>query len=306
MSSRALRRAQKELEEQQRLAQLGKEDEADESDESDEHDLPNKPKASLFAMLADAEGSEDQEGEDADDADTDIHGAFQQSLETAETVPATQGTISASSNSQKKKKKKKKKKSKAKPSSGEPNDPASSKEMPDMDEIDRALLALNIKTRAGHNDETSQLRPAASEELQHLYSVLAVDSQRLQPANEMRKLFGRIALETDNNEPARARQHGRGPHGIAGALAGYNAGDRSLASLGRRRNIFVQAKDEWPQATSGGLSMEIVEKRSDGTVEYRFVHNRNYQDVQGQFEICVSSMDPDRMVQMLQLNRTSS
>lgn len=286
MSSRALRRAQKELEERQRLEQLGQDEESDHSE--DQHP-PTKPKASLFAMLADAEGGESQDDDDDDEEP-------QQSLEPSQTAAARPSTPSASGSS--KKKKKKKKKSKAKPASNEP----STKEMPNMDEIDRALLALDIKTRSSANDESSQLTPAANEELQQLFSVLAVDNRHLQPANEMRKLFGRIALDTDNNEPARPRQHGRA--GIAGAVAGHNAASRGLASLGRRRNIFVQAKDEWPQATSGGLSMEVVEKRSDGTIEYRFVHNRNYQEVQRQFEICVSSMDPDRMVQMLQHNRT--
>ena len=48
--------------------------------------------------------------------------------------------------------------------------------------------------------------------------------------------------------------------------------------------------------------MEIVEKNADGTVEYRYVHNRAYQDVQSQFESCVASMDPNRLVVLLQHN----
>ena len=51
--------------------------------------------------------------------------------------------------------------------------------------------------------------------------------------------------------------------------------------------------------------MEIVEKRADGTVEYKFVHNRMYQDVQRQFSVCVASMDPERMIALLQHNRRS-
>lgn len=49
--------------------------------------------------------------------------------------------------------------------------------------------------------------------------------------------------------------------------------------------------------------MEMVEKRADGSVEYRFVHNSMYREVQQQFQICVRGMDPDRMVQLLQHNR---
>ena len=102
------------------------------------------------------------------------------------------------------------------------------------------------------------------------------------------------------------RRRGRGPQqaGIAGAVIGRSApGGRNLASLGLRRNIFIQGREEWPRATSGGLGMEIVERKKDGTVEYRFVHNVSYQDIQRQFESCVASMDPNRMIQLLQFNR---
>jgi hypothetical protein len=164
------------------------------------------------------------------------------------------------------------------------------------------LLALNLTAgQAGAGSDEQDF--AISEEIKQLYSVLSVDSQHLHAANEMKKLFGRAALQ--NNEEAAPRQ--RGPQGgIAAAIAGRNApGNRNLASLGLRRNIFVQGKEEWPRATSGGLGMEIVEKRPDGSVEYRFVHNNMYQDVQRQFQICVASMDPERMIQLLHHNRKS-
>lgn len=176
-----------------------------------------------------------------------------------------------------------------------------------MDEIDRALRALDITSQASEDRHSNQQTSAITEERQHLFSALAVESQYLQAANEMRKLFGRAALQGNDNEAARPRQRGRGQRGqVAGAVAGQNAaGGRGLAGLRLRRNIFMQGKEEWPRATSGGLAMEVVEKRSDGTVEYRFIHNRTYQDVQKQFETCVASMDPDRMVQLMQFNRTS-
>ena len=48
--------------------------------------------------------------------------------------------------------------------------------------------------------------------------------------------------------------------------------------------------------------MELVERLDDGTIEYRFVHNTVYQDVQRQFMSCVESMDPQRMISMLVYN----
>jgi hypothetical protein len=49
--------------------------------------------------------------------------------------------------------------------------------------------------------------------------------------------------------------------------------------------------------------MDVVEKRSDGSVEYRFMHNAGYQSIQREFEVCVASMDPERMIQLLGMNR---
>ena len=92
--------------------------------------------------------------------------------------------------------------------------------------------------------------------------------------------------------------------GLAQALRGQAAGGRAgaLSQMALKRNIFVQGKEDWPNATSGGLGMEIEEKRADGTILYRFVHNRAYQEVQSQFELAVESMDPNRLVVMLQQN----
>lgn len=93
--------------------------------------------------------------------------------------------------------------------------------------------------------------------------------------------------------------------GLAQALRGQGAGagrSGGLAAMALRRNIFIQGKEEWPVATGGGLGMEVEEKRSDGTILYRFVHNRGYQDVQSQFESCVESMDPNRLILLLQHN----
>lgn len=48
--------------------------------------------------------------------------------------------------------------------------------------------------------------------------------------------------------------------------------------------------------------MEIVEKLPLGETLYRIVHNTAYQDVQRQFDLCVESMDPQRLIHHLQYN----
>ncbi|EAT87308.2 hypothetical protein SNOG_04917 [Parastagonospora nodorum SN15] len=272
MSSRALRRVQRELEEKQIQEKLAQEQE-DGQEESEEEIVP-KPKAkpSLFAMLGNDDGQEDDE-----DSDAEEHGVGSQSEEVVAAPPP-----SRSKKSKKKKKKGKSKATAAEHTTSTANADASS----GLDEIDRALMTLNIAANGRDASDSDQQNPGISAEVQQLCAVLSVDSQHLHAANEMKKLFGRAALQNTDDEP-RQRQRGQGQQGggVAAAVAGRNGpGARGLASLGLRRNVFIQGKEEWPRATSGGLSMEIVERRQDGTVEYRFVHNRTYQETQTQFQ----------------------
>jgi hypothetical protein len=281
MSSRALRRAQKELEERQQEEALRQDEEEDEEDEEEEDVAPTaKPRTSLFALLKDAGDDENDDQEDDED------------LESEADVPVAP----APKASQKSKKKKKKGKGKAKAIEPETTS-ASSKAKSGLDEIDVALRALSLTSPAGESRDADQQTPTVNEELQQLYSVLAVDTHHLHAANEMRKLFGRAAANDD--QPARARRQPRG----RGQQQGGVPGNQHLTSIVLRRNIFIQGKEEWPRATLGGLSMEVVDKRSDGSVEYRFMHNTSYQSVQREFEVCVASMDPERMIQLLATNR---
>jgi hypothetical protein len=287
MSSRALRKAQKELEERRRLEALGHSEEEDESDAAPSPVSKSKP--SLFAMLGDADG-----GDEEDDDDDEDQPAIDVAQGSKHDSPPASPPPSASRN--KKKKKKGKGKAKASVQDSQKVSKSSAKAKSDMDEIDRALLALNLSSKDGHVPDTNP-NSGTGEELQRLYAALSVDSRHLHAANEMRKLFGRAALQADSGEAGRAAQRGRAQR------QGMSAGGRSLASLGRR-NIFVPGKEEWPRATTGGLAMEVEEKRSDGTVLYRFVYTRNYADVQRQFQACVASMDPERILHLLQFNRT--
>ncbi|KAI4696313.1 uncharacterized protein J4E88_000488 [Alternaria novae-zelandiae] len=292
MSSRALRRAQRELEEKQIQEQLAQDDQ-DEEESEPEVAPKTKAKPSLFAMLGDG-GDQDEEDEEDEGTDQDAARKAEDSDDDAEVEPMPASKTS-------KKSKKKKKKAKAKGKAADSDKPsASTTGKSDLDEIDRALLALNLSMNSQTGPGSDQHDPI-SEEKKQLFSVLSVDTQHLHAANEMKRLFGRAAVQSAEDE-ARPRQRGQ-QGGIAAAIAGRNApGNRNLASLGLRRNIFIQGKEEWPRATSGGLGMEIVEKRADGTVEYRFVHNNMYQDVQRQFQICVASMDSERMIQLLHHN----
>ncbi|OJD29977.1 nulp1-pending protein [Diplodia corticola] len=289
MSARALRKLQRELEEKKQLEQLAAEN--DEDDESEEERPTARPaKASMFAML----GAEEDEDEDEDEKQgpQEIPDAPEESEEETPKPKASSA----------KRNKKKKKKAKAKQATDTPTTEQSAPS--ELDEIDLALQSLKVSKSAGHGKSAEE--SAADAAAQELCKLLAVDTQGLHAQNEMRKLFGRAALENRaDDEPAGRGRRGRGAQqlGLAQAVAARNMpGGQGFASLGLRRNIFIQGKEEWPRATSGGLGMEVVEKRADGTVEYRFIHSTSYQDVQRQFESCVASMDPNRLVQLLQFN----
>ncbi|KAJ9619531.1 hypothetical protein H2203_008309 [Taxawa tesnikishii (nom. ined.)] len=290
MSARALRKLQREREEEQ-LRKLHQEQE-----EEDEEPAPAPApaaKQSVFAML----DQEEPEAEDEDEGSAaEAHEEHPDTSEPEEKATATKSSA----------KRKKKKKRKGKGGKSATDTPTATTDS-SVDEIDLALKSLSASSKQDAGGTEQEIHDSGTAEACRL---LSVDSQHLHAANEMRRLFGRAALESEHNEEQNAggRRRNRGGQqvGLAAALGrrqGAPGGRGSgLGLLGLRRNIFIQGKEEWPVATAGGLGMEIVEKRPDGTVEYRFVHNRAYQDVQGQFEVCVASMDPNRMIQLLQFN----
>lgn len=274
MSSRALRKAQKEREEQTAL-------EAAEGNEAEggSHST-RRPQKSLFSMLNEAEfeDDEDDEGEEQEPSETGADVAREGS-QSENVTPTTT----------KRKKKKKKAKKSSKAADGEhASDPP-------MDEIDAALQALSTKSNNAKPDEAATA--LLDTEAENLRKLIAVDTSHLHASNEMRRLFGRTAFEDDDGGGGRRN---RDQQRFASAMRGRGGG--SLADLARKRNIFVQGRENWPSAPSGGLGMEVVEKRPDGIVEYAFVHNGAYRDSQRQFEACVASMDPERMIQHLHFN----
>lgn len=289
MSSRAIRKLQK-LREQEQLEQ---DSEQQDGTSDEEHPRPAKPKFNAFDLL--------NAGNDDHDYDAELEDETHETVTQApESVPEPTKPKSAS-------KKKKKKKTKApvlETTQGQAEDA-------ELDEIDKALkdLATDGQPSAGIDPSaTAQatrdaLFPKTTDEL------LAVEPKFLNATNEMRRLFGNVVLE-NFDQPAdagsgRRRDRNREMVDLGRALTGrYSPASRgqSLAGVTLRRNILMQGKDEWPRAPSGGLGMELVEKLPLGDTIYRIVHNTAYQDVQRQFDLCVESMDPQRLIHHLQYN----
>ena len=295
MSSRVLRKLQRQREQQQ---QLEKTREGSPHDEESEEEVV-KPKAlNAFDMLTEDADTEEARSEAAQSSEIDDLPAEIEQKEAVST-PSTKAQSKGKSRNKKKGKKK----------VGESKQAATilkGKDTQTLDEIDLALKSLSTKDRDGIYAFTKAKTDDTHEELRRL---LAVESRHLNALNEMKRLFGSVVLEGDEAPGVPGRRHGRGQRNLdlGGALAAQNSRvsqGQGLAGLALRRNVFMLGKEEWPKATSGGLGMEVVERRKDGTTEYRFVHNTIYQDVQRQFESCVESMDPQRMIQLLQFNRT--
>jgi hypothetical protein len=286
MSSRAIRKLQK-LREQELLQQQENED----ASSDDEPPRPAKPKFNAFDLLNAGDDDNDEEAESEEDTQGPV-------IQQPEAEPAPIEPKSAS-----KKKKKKKKKAKAVVVT-EPDNETDD----ELDEIDRALkdLATDGQLPVGGAATTNNIQDASFPKTTD--ELLAVDPKFLNATNEMKRLFGNVVLE-NFDQPAegtgRRRDRNRETVDLGRALTGrYSPASRgqSLAGVTLRRNILMQGKDEWPRAPSGGLGMELEEKLASGVTLYRIVHNAGYQDVQRQFELCVESMDPQRLIHHLQYN----
>ena len=290
MGSRALRKVQKELEENKNSDASGS--------ESDEValDLPAQKRQhqGLFSLL--------QAGGDDHSADSLEHTEGQSDSENDHSLSQPQiekNHNNASATKKKSKKKKKKKKVHDSEISSDTKTKATKKkDGGDEDDLDVLLQSLSTSRVSQPHSPPTASNPYAAQ----LQMLLAVESKHLHTSNEIRKLFGPSAVEEelgDDNaaQPPGRRGRGAGRHG---------AGQQTLSSVSLKRNSFVQGKEGWPRASSGGLGMEVENTENDDTVIYKFVHSRGYQDVQMQFLMCVESMDPERLVQLLHFNRRST
>ena len=297
MSSRAIRRLQKQNEQQ---GQSPEPVDMVEDERELESPIVQRKVLNAFDLLGDTE-----EAQDDSDSDEDVN--LQKDIRDGGNVEVKANTSSTSAKKKKKKQKRKKKTNDdpmAKNAASVDNKFKS--EVEGLDEIDLALKAL--PTRSAENvPSASAVVPETLYE-ESLLRLLAVENKHLNAMNEMRRLFGNVALEI-RNETTTSRRPQRGGviHlDLGSALAAqYSPVSRGqgLSGLALRRNVFMNGKEEWPRATSGGLEMKVyTQHRDDGKTEYCFRHNAAYKDVERQFTSCVASMDPQRLIALLTYN----
>ena len=285
MGTRALRKL-REQEWEKQLAAKGEEEEKSESSE-DEPVVVSKPR-NAFDMLNDAD-EEDDEDEDEE---------MQTDRLTPQQAPVRSSTPSSTGKKKKKKKPKKKTKGAITPQTADSVEASE-------DEIDKALKELAIKKPVESDNQPSRSSEDIWEEQASKH--LRIDPRSLDPVNEMRALFGNVALEDERSQqqPTRRREVNlQGGVDLETALSGrYNRSSkgRELGSLAKRRNCFVQGKEHWPQSTSGGLSMEVSTTNS-WKKSYSIIHNDQYKQAQREFEGAVESMQAEALIAMLQVH----
>lgn len=268
-------------------------DEQDASSEEEQEAIAApKPKKNAFDLLNAFD--EEDEGE---------------SLDHEPQVDTEPAPVAATTTETSKKKKKKKKKAAAATKSSK-----KTAEAEELDDIDRALKELSTKDGAAtalNEPPTATTANVDGRFAKTPEELLSIDPRSLNAMNEMRKLFGNVVLESfdeENSGSGRRRERQRETIDLGRALSGrYSPASRgqSLAGVALRKNVLMRGNDEWPRVTSGGLGMELTEKLPSGNSLYRLLHNQAYQDVQMQFDLCVESMDPQRLIHLLQYNRKS-
>ncbi|EFX06564.1 nulp1-pending protein [Grosmannia clavigera kw1407] len=198
-----------------------------------------------------------------------------------------------------------------------------------LDEIDRALKELNIQ------------RPAAQQQVQRQQdqdqsaTVLAgggsnirirLNFHDLRVLNELRDVFGRDTIRAARADEGERVDGNPGVvmvdletflHGTptvapgmgrrAGAmLAAAAASQRGMTEAVARRNPFIEFKDTWARAPSGGLGMRQVTPTAAATssavAEYTFTHSPAYVQLDQTFFSLVMMHNHHPLIQFLKQN----
>lgn len=325
MSSRQLRKLQKQRELEALEAQAVKEqEEAEDSSEDEAPVIRGKP--STFSGFAALGGDDNDDDDDDDHNDEDDDGDNEDAKQDTPDVKETSKPVL----SRKSKKKKKKGGKKGSPSTTAPVAQSAGEKdgrtatvatKDEDDEIDRAIRELRLadsKTASAPGKITDG--GAGSPEArayERICDLLQVNTHHLKVMSEMRRMFGRDAITTVQREEAeeqaaaaRNRQQRRGATqevDLETYLKGVQG--HSLPEVTLRRNPFLDGKESWPKAPADGLTMEEVRRselpgcgKDSLTVEFRLVHDPAYNEKEKSFFSLVQMFDPMQLVHFLHRN----
>merc|ERR1719376_677528 len=167
------------------------------------------------------------------------------------------------------------------------------------DEVERSVQEVNklLGTSPGTSSEHRIFRNKTQSESESVVKTLmAIEPKNLNPENEMKKIFGsRVVM-------AEARTGGG--HGGGGAGGANRRGSRTRGPHHHhvKHHWLIVPKPSWPHPGKNGLSMKFLESDEDGNQIFTFDHSKDYQEVQQQFYQAVESIQPDYIVQILNVH----
>ncbi|KAG8162959.1 hypothetical protein KVR01_007437 [Diaporthe batatas] len=290
MSSRQLKKLQKQKELLKLQELAGNDDES-----SEEEVAPPRPRTSAFAGFA-ALGGDDDDSDDKSDQDEAAKEQEVVEQEDEDEEPVKPAPA--------KKNKKPKKKKKAKKAENAPPEDKVDKQKGGLDEIDLALKELSLKP---------QPRDASGRETHEHYDVnlarlLSISFDHLKVINELRAMFGQDTIDSVRSQEEtqarddRRRNQRRGHIDVNMEMYLKGKPGEKIPDVVLRKNPFMQGKDFWPRASAGGLKMEAVTDERVEPTEYRFTHDRSYGLLEMQFYSLVDMMDPMRIVHFVHDN----
>ncbi|XP_076675609.1 nuclear localized protein 1 [Andrena cerasifolii] len=197
--------------------------------------------------------------------------------EVDETEHEEQQVVEDSYTGEAKRKKRKKKRKKVEASKPPPS--VESKELEDVDEIERTVREVNRllgEPLAGCSSQSTN--GAQWVEQKSKEDVLLVHHKHLNPYNELKKIFGSKTIQAEQNN---RRNRGRSGH--------------------LKKTWLVSPRDTWPPINKSGLSMSL-----DHTVEstpnvqyFMYDHSPSYRQVQLKFLKAVESLNPESIVNVI-------
>ncbi|KAK5632606.1 hypothetical protein RRF57_008320 [Xylaria bambusicola] len=296
MSSRQLRKLQR----QRELEQLQAPSPANKSSDESEDDAPvQRTKRTAFSGFAALGGQDDNDDED------EANGDRKTEPPEASSHPTESATFTEPSSKSKKKKKKKGKRSNAATEKFSQNNPSINA----ADEIDEALRELNLSNKKSSASASSQTDRTRSIAYERICELLRINTHHLKVVNEMRNLFGRdaitAAMNEENEERARTQRTRHIPQQVDLETFLKGQPGKTLPEVTLRRNPFLPGKDTWPRASTDGLTMKQIKETvatdnsTPGIVEFTFAHLPEYNSLEQQFFQLVQMFDPMQLVHFL-------
>ncbi|XP_057655080.1 transcription factor 25 [Diorhabda carinulata] len=170
---------------------------------------------------------------------------------------------------------KKKKKKKKKKSGKHTNAQRSSEDNADVDEVEKSLREVNRILGEDYTSHTAPISQLKHDRTNVRKNILSIQHKHLNPNNELKRIFGPKIVQSDHKR--KNRGGGRGHV---------------------KQTTMINCKENFPNVGKSGLSMSYLENKNN--IQYfTYEHSQNYRQVQNKFLDAVESLDPDKIVDII-------